>query len=162
MPRLDLRTKLLGTGLVLLGFTTAISALSIATISGAVDRGTAIYDKGVIPLRNLGDAHVAFAHVNRQVMTAVLDRTASLEIAAAIDNDAADVNAKILAYQGAEGVLTDAERAVSDAYRIDFATYSVALNKVMQEASSGNFTAASAFYVANQRVPPSKPSMATS
>src|SRR4029453_7368153 len=69
MPRINLRAKLLATGAILLAFTAGISALSIATISGAVDHGTTIYDDGVVPLRNLGNARHALAHLNEDVVS---------------------------------------------------------------------------------------------
>src|SRR4051812_28984168 len=82
--RLTLRTKLLATGAILLGFTAAISALSITTISRAVERGTTIYDDGVVPLTNLGEAQAAFANLDRRLEGLLLARTLTGIDAAAV------------------------------------------------------------------------------
>ncbi len=151
MPRLNLRTKLLGTGFVLLAFTAAISALSIATISGAVDRGAAIYHDGVEPLRDLGGAHSAFADVERTVTSALLVRSGvSAEEAAAIEQAAADVDAMILGNEGDEGTLSGEEAAVTESYKAHFEAYATALRSVLSLASAGEFSAASLAYSRDQ------------
>jgi len=148
MPRLNLRTKLLATGLVLLGFTAAISALSIATISGAVDRGTTIYDDGVVPLGNLGEAHGLFAILDRRVLTILTaGRPMTADEASAIERGAAEVDALVLGYSGDEGSSSDEERVVEEAYPADFAAYTAALRSVAELASSGENTAAYGLYV---------------
>ena len=151
MPRLSLRTKLLGTGLVLLAFTAAISALSIATISGAVDRGTTIYDDGVVPLRNLGTAHSAFAQLNRTVTSVLVARSdVSADEVAAIEQQAADVSAMVLGNEGDEGTLSDEEAAVKAAYQVHHDAYMRALVSVLGRASSAEFSAASSAYTRDQ------------
>jgi methyl-accepting chemotaxis protein len=149
MPRLNLRMKLLGTGLVLLAFTTAISALSIATISGTVDRGTAIYDDGVVPVRNLGEAHQEIAALDRRVLTALVTATAiSNADVTAIEKNATEVDAAILAYEGDEGIASADQLAVEKAYRTDFDAYVTALKSVLELASTGH--SASAAYITDQ------------
>ena len=124
MPRLNLRTKLLGTGLVLLAFTAAISALSIATISGAVDRGTTIYDDGIVPLNTLGERAQPASRGSRSAGPQALlaGKSISAEDAAAIEKKRPTLDAMILGNEGDEGTLSDEEAAVIEAYQADFAT----------------------------------------
>ncbi len=159
MPRLNLRTKLLGTGLVLLAFTAAISALSIATISGAVDRGSNIYNDGVIPLHNLDDAHGRLADLDRRVLsTLITGPVVTAADVAKIETDAVDVDAQILAYRGgvdAEAslqgsVASDAERALVGVYRADFAAYSTVLKSVLDQGLSGRYGAATTAYTRDE------------
>src|SRR5258708_31782155 len=152
MPRLTLRAKLLATGAILLAFTAAISALSISTISGTVERGTAIYDDGVVPIRNLGEAHRAFAHLNREVVTFLIAGTPiSAKDVTATEAEASAVDAMILSYEGAEGVISDEEKAAEDAYRADFDAFSTNLRGVLELSSSGTFTEAAAIYASDYR-----------
>lgn len=147
MPRLTLRTKLLATGAILLTFTAAISVLSIATISGAVDRGTTIYDDGVVPLANLGNAHGAFGEFDRSVAAALLTgATMSAADVSDLQQRLADIDASILGHEGDEGTLSAEERDVQNAYRVDFEAYATALTSILESASTGQIPAASAAY----------------
>ena len=151
MPRLNLRAKLLGTGLLLVAFTAAISALSITTLSQAVDRGTTIYDDGIVPLGNLGAAHGRFASLDRRVlMTLMAGTKVSAGDVAAIEKEASEIGAAIEAYEGQEGIPTDQERTVKEAERADFAAYSTALHGVLLLAASGKADAAAALYSSDQ------------
>ncbi len=151
MPRLNLRTKLLGTGFVLLAFTAGISALSIATISGAVDRGTTIYDDGVVPLRNLGEAHGHLADIDRRVLSILLTRKVLRSVdAEALKQEAADLHASVLAFEGAEGIESDDEAVVAEAYEVHFAAYAAALASTLGLAVAGNDTAAKSAYLNEQ------------
>jgi methyl-accepting chemotaxis protein len=147
MPRINLRAKLLATGAILLAFTAGISALSIATISGAVEHGTTIYDDGIVPLRNLGNAGHAFARVNDDVVSILIAREAiGAPEAAAIQKAAAEVDALILAYEGDEGIANPDEIAVNQAYGAHFATYSTNLSALLDLAASGLFDSATQAY----------------
>jgi methyl-accepting chemotaxis protein len=147
MPRINLRAKLLATGAILLAFTAGISALSIATISDAVDHGTTIYDDGVVPLRNLGTAHHDFARLNEHLGSILIAREAigAAEVAA-IDKEAADVNALILGYEGDEGIPSAEEVAVAEAYQAHFDAYVTSLDSLLELAASGLFNVATQTY----------------
>ena len=151
MPRLNLRAKLLGTGLVLLAFTAGISALSIATISGAVDSGTTIYDDGVLPLRNLGDAHSEFARLNRLVTGELVAGTPiTAEDAAVMEALATEVDARILGNEGEEGIETGDEAAIIETYEADFAAYMAALRATIALSMDGRTSVATAAYTMDQ------------
>ena len=151
MPRLNLRAKLLGTGLVLLGFTAAISALSIATISGAVDRGTTIFGDGVLPLSTLSTAHSDFARLNRMVTGELLaGTTITAEDAAAIEDLAADVDGRIVGNEGEEGIESGDEAGAIELYEADFAIYMTALRSTLALALDGRNAVAAAAYSMDQ------------
>jgi methyl-accepting chemotaxis protein len=151
MPRLNLRAKLLGTGLVLLAFTAAISALSIATISSAVDRGTTIYDDGIVPLRNLGEAHGDLTAFDRRLLAKLVDGTAmTAEDVAAFQQDIAAIHAQTLEYEGEEGIQTDDERLVLASYESDFSGYILSLDAVLEAAQSGHAREALSTYASDQ------------
>ena len=152
MPRLNLRTKLLGTGLVLLAFTAAISALvHLHDLRGGRSRYDDLRRRHRAPRNTSASAHSQLGALDRQVLQALLAGTSiSAADAAAIEEEAVELDATILGNEGDEGTLSDDESVVIEAYKADFAAYSAALHSVLELSSEGRASVASAAYSLDQ------------